>query len=72
MWREVSNLENEKMVDVEIVVENGVYSNEVNLETANFMLKADIVTIKKTSVTVKEIEVTDKGKIRFHGNIAEM
>lgn len=60
------------MVDVEVVVENGKYASEVSLDIANFMLKANIVTVRNTSVEVREIEVTDKGVIRFHGNPAQI
>jgi hypothetical protein len=59
-------------VDVEIVMQYGTYSDTVNLKIAELMMKANIVTIRGTSVLVKEIEVTEEGKIRFHGNKAEL
>lgn len=59
-------------VDVEIVIQNGVYSDTVKWPIAELMMKANIVTIRGTSVQVAEIEVTDAGKVRFHGNRVEL
>lgn len=68
----MEKLENEKYVDVEAVVENGTYASIANLDIVKLMMQADIVTIRGISLTVSEIEVTDKGIIRFHGNLAEL
>jgi hypothetical protein len=58
--------------NVEAVIDNGVYQDEVYKDVLDLMLKANIVTIRGISVAVKEIEVTDRGLVRFHGNRAEL
>lgn len=62
----------ESQYDVEAVVENEAYATVVSHQTLQLMLKASVVTIKGTSVAVKEVEVTDSGKVRFHGNRTEL
>ncbi|WP_339213949.1 hypothetical protein [Ornithinibacillus sp. FSL M8-0202] len=62
----------EKYLDIEAVIENATYSDQVNLDTVKLMMEADVVTIRGTSVEVKEIEVTSEGRVRFHGNRREV
>lgn len=59
-------------LDVEAVVENATYSDTANYKVVKLMMQADIVTIRGTSVEVREVEVTESGVVRFHGNIREM
>lgn len=59
----------DRYFDVELVADSAIYSDKATESTVKFMMNADIVTIRGTSLEVKEIEVTDNGVIRFHGNI---
>ncbi|MDZ4607582.1 hypothetical protein ORM91_11885 [Bacillus cereus] len=61
-------MDNEKKYDVEIVTEQGTYGDEVTFDILQLMLKAHIVTIRTGSVEVREIEVDEQGKVKFHGN----
>lgn len=65
------NMEYETKVDIELVIENATYASVVNLEIVQLMMQADVVTVRGNSGTVNEIEVTDNGVIRFHGNRTE-
>lgn len=67
-----NELDLEKYLDIEAVIENATYSDQVNLDTVKLMMEADVVTIRGTSVEVKEIEVTSEGRVRFHGNRREV
>ncbi|TCN24145.1 hypothetical protein [Mesobacillus foraminis] len=62
----------ESQYDVEAVVEKETYATVVSYQTLELMFKASVVTIKGTSVAVQEVEVTDSGRVRFHGNLAEL
>jgi hypothetical protein len=62
----------ERLYDIEAIIENGTYSDTVTLDVLNLMMKANIVSIRGTSVRVSEIEVTEMGVVRFHGNRAEL
>ncbi|TYS50097.1 hypothetical protein [Bacillus infantis] len=66
------DLNNEKYVDVEAVTENGTYAAVASIDVVRLMMDADIVTIRGTSITVGEVEVTDNGVIRFHGNVTNL
>lgn len=70
--RRGNELDLEKYLDIEAVIENATYSDQVNLDTVKLMMEADVVTIRGTSVEVKEIEVTSEGRVRFHGNRREV
>jgi hypothetical protein len=72
MQREVEIVEKDIKFDVAIVLNNGTYETEVNNETIQLMLQADIVTIRNKSLRVSEVEVTDSGKVRFHGDEADL
>lgn len=62
----------ELRLDVEVVTENESYSDTASYEVVKLMMEADVVTIGKMSIEVREIEVTDMGLVRFHGNAREM
>jgi hypothetical protein len=68
----VEKVEDEKMYDIEAVIENGTYGSEVTLDILQLMMQADVVTIRGTTLTVHEVEVTDQGVIRFHGNSTDL
>ncbi|NAP01763.1 hypothetical protein FRY77_38145 [Halomonas sp. MG34] len=57
---------------VEAVVENAVYSDAAKYEVVTLMMKADIVTIRGTSVQVDQVEVTEDGLVRFHGRLVNL
>lgn len=54
--------------NIEGVVGNSTYSNEVSYEVLQLMLNADLVNIRGNLIEVREIEVTDNGVTKFHGN----
>lgn len=62
----------ETYFSVEAVIDNATYEDTAKYSVVKLMMQADVVTIYGTSVEVKEIEVTDQGVIRFHGNRREM
>lgn len=61
------NMENKTMIDVELVLEKATYGTEVEVVVANLMLHANYVTIRGATAEVENVQVTDEGKIRFHG-----
>jgi hypothetical protein len=61
-----------KRYDVEVVIGNGTYKSDVDFNVLQMMFQADIVTVLGKSVRVAEIEATDEGVFRFHGNDAEL
>lgn len=65
-------MDNETYLDVELVTDSGLYSDTVSYKVVKLMMKADIVTIRSTSVDVREIEITETGTVRFHGNIRNL
>ncbi|MEH7236767.1 hypothetical protein [Bacillus sp. JJ1562] len=65
-------MDNQIYLDVEAVIGNGTYSDTASYEVVKLMMKANVVTIRNVSVEVKEIEVTNDGVVRFHGNRREM
>lgn len=65
-------VEEKHLYKIEAVINNGVYQSEVSEDILNLMLQANIVTICGTSVSVQEIEVTDNGVVKFHGDIADI
>lgn len=65
-------MDNETYLDVELVTDGGLYSDTVSYKVVKLMMKADIVTIRSTSVDVREIEITETGTVRFHGNIRNL
>ncbi|KON69649.1 hypothetical protein AKG34_13435 [Peribacillus butanolivorans] len=62
----------ERTYKVSAIIDNGSYQDEVREDVVNLMMKADIVTIRGTSVRVKEKEVNEIGEVKFHGNRAEL
>lgn len=60
-------LEEKEMVDIELVTRNAIYGEEVEVKIAELMIHADLVTVRGNTITVKDVQVTDNGKIRFHG-----
>ncbi|MFJ5750105.1 hypothetical protein ACIP97_16230 [Peribacillus frigoritolerans] len=61
----------EKLYNVELVTEQGLYGDEVAYDILQLMFSADVVTVRRHSIIVEEIEVTDKGVTRFHGKLKE-
>ncbi|HZG73995.1 MAG TPA: hypothetical protein VEY51_20875 [Chondromyces sp.] len=65
-------MNDEKQYNVEVITEKGTYGGKVSEDVLQLMFNADIVTLRGQSVRVSEIEVTDEGITKFHGNSAEI
>jgi hypothetical protein len=61
----------DKKVKVNAIYEFGIggrgsHETEVDYQTAQLMVNADVITIERSSFKVKYVEVTDKNIINFY------